>query len=433
MLFKSLRELLLRKTVGDDNIQTILRLADDDMLADKVLESLEKMATYKRAAAQPNASLAHFVDEMRAEKDATGMEPTSAALVRDAMGHHASAYRSALASGDTAKADKHAQQFVRYGHLAHKISRDAPGLMDMDAPDLQPWQHGQPHFVDPSKGSGQNLTGWKSHSDVSKNKGDFSWMRGAPHSARAKEVFAKPHSKDEAGNPQYHDGPYPMEHAKINGKHVSLHEGAEGEHPMDSHPIMKVFHHSDTKHGAYEASKYQNDLASYLSSPKAEEASNLLERAMDPEAGKKPGPSVHDSMKNPPKLARTVGERLSQQTEESTPDEGSFLDDLLAQHTAPTSRHKGEVGSDIASLIGSTPDHPEFGNHLSQKLASDPSVLERLAPLHQEWQNAPEAPKARTLEDIQNEIKGLDFTHPDTSTKLAALSNELKALHAGKK
>lgn len=427
MLFKSLRELLLRKTAGDDDLQVILRLADDDVLADRVLESLEKMATYKRAAAQPNASLSHFIDEMRAEKEATGMEPTSAALVRDAMGHHASAYRSALAAGDTVKADKHAQQFVRYGHLAHKITRDAPGLMDLDAPDLQPWQHGQPHFVDPSKGSGQNLTGWKSHSDVSKNKGDFSWMRGAPHSARSKEVFAKPHSKDEAGNPLYHNGPYPMEHAKVNGRYISVHEDASGEHPMDYHPIMRVFHHSDSKHGSYEAAKYQKDLADYLSSPKAEAASNLLERAMDPEAGKKPGPAVHDSMKNPPKLAGTVGERLSRQVEEPTVDEGNFLDELLSQH-APK-RHKGEVGKDIEALVGSAPDHPDFGNHLSQKLTSDPSVLERLAPLHQEWHDAPEAPKVRSIEDIQADIKGLDYKDPGSVEKMKALMAELQSLH----
>lgn len=472
-MLKSLRELLLRKAVGDKKLQMVLRLADEEMLADGVLESLEKMADSK-ADPQANASLLRFTKDVGAEVGTHPEypEPKFVTLLRDAMGHHASAYRNALHSGDEATADKHAQMFIKYGDLANKMQRIDKNILTFKAPALHPWQYNHPNFRNNKKEKfskdGKLLpgkrpydeTGWRSHYKQDRNgyhpddlslhhhenphddnkiarKGivkapfDFSWLRRAPHADKRQEIKQDTSYVDENGKTKYANGPYPMERAKINDRYITIHEGASGPHPLDSHPIVKVFHKSDSEHGAYEAQKYEDDETNFLASTK-DQLRSFLKRGRDPEAGKKPGPSVHDSIKNPPELdvEENIGKRLSQQVEEPAGNILDFLEDLPDETPA---RHKGEVSKDIEGLIGVHPEHPEFSMHMADKAIQDPSIMERFAPLHQEWHAAPEAPKQRSLEDIKADLASLDFSDPASSEKMKPLMEELKALNAGKR
>jgi hypothetical protein len=315
-MLSSFRKLLLRKTDSDEMKQLIKNLSQES-LAERVIESLEKMAHYRGASSSPNASLSDFTEKLKAQKNLMdGEEPGMVASIRDAMGHHASAYKKSLEQGRMSDATSHARKFVQYGNLAYKISRQAPDVMSFEAPALQPWQRNDQRFL--QKDGKWNATGWKAHHD---NGGDFSWLRSAPHTSYAKEIFKTPH-KVEGEERYYHDGSYPMEHAKINGKHITLHDDAEPgkAHPMDHHPIMDVFHVRDKQHTDQHAAKYKEDLVNFENSHSFNDINDrILERAMNPEAGKEPGEPVHNPSVYTSRLSKEGG------SESELPDSSSSV------------------------------------------------------------------------------------------------------------
>ena len=348
-MLSSFRKLLLRKT-NSEEMKGLIKNLSQESLAEHILESLEKMAHYKGASASPNASLTDFTEKLKSQKDVMdGAEPGFAASIRDAMGHHASAYKKSVDQGKMNDASSHARKFVQYGNLAYKISRQAPDVMSFDAPSLQPWQKNDTRFL--QKDGKWNNTGWKAHHD---NGGDFSWMRKPPHSSYSKEIFQSPHTV-EGDTEQYHNGAYPMEHAKINNKYVTLHDDAEPgqSHPMDHHPIMDIFHLRDKQHTDQHAAKYKDDLVNFENSSAFNDINDkVLERAMHPDAGSSVGTPVHD-----PKVFNVKTSNPNVTTTEQAPAEQ-------------------QVGAPVSQPQETKPDHAAM---IEQQLANmDPKDLDAI-------------------------------------------------------
>jgi hypothetical protein len=353
-MLSSFRKLLLRK-IDSDEMKNLIKNLSQESLAEHVIESLEKMAHYRGASSSPNASLADFTEKLKTQKDMLdGGEPGFVASIRDAMGHHASAYKKSLEQGKMNDATNHARKFVQYGNLAYKVSRQAPDVLSFDAPALQPWQRNDSRFL--QKDGKWNCTGWKAHHD---NGGDFSWMRKPPHSSYSKEIFQAPHSI-ENGESRYHDGAYPMEHAKINNKYITLHEDvAPGQlHPMDHHPIMDVFHVRDKQHTDQHAAKYKEDLVGYENSSAFNDINDkVLERAMHPDSGVQVSQPAHNPAVYTARASRSgegsVGAKLDEATQQSSPQ--------------------------VASQVAPQAATPDYDKMLEQQLANmDPKTLDAI-------------------------------------------------------
>ncbi len=105
---KSFRELLLKKADGNPTLQTIIDVMKDDLIANKVIESLEKMARPQASMGRSaNAAVTAFGNQMK-NKDVE--------MMRDALSHHVSHYKSALKNGQREIADKHLNQIIPLMH-----------------------------------------------------------------------------------------------------------------------------------------------------------------------------------------------------------------------------------------------------------------------------------------------------------------------------
>ena len=90
MELKSFKEILLKKAEGNPYLQTLIKYAKDDLLAEEVIESLLKMAEPSAAMGRgANSALTSYAGHM----DNSDVEQ-----LRDALGHHVSHYRGALKS-----------------------------------------------------------------------------------------------------------------------------------------------------------------------------------------------------------------------------------------------------------------------------------------------------------------------------------------------
>lgn len=303
MQLNSFRDLLEKKII-DLDLRKTLQNTTDSVLADYVVEILEKMARHSLKSANENVSLSNFVSQMDPDTD-----HAEAHFIRDAMGHHASHYKAALKAGNQNLANEHAREFIKLGHLAHKIERIDPSKLKFDTIDLQPWQATRPDlFADPHKTSGVDLTGWRSHKKMRGNK-DYSWLQNAPHESRSVEVFKKPfkttQNPDGSTENHFHNEAFPMEHVRINGKHIPVEENIDVSHgfftphAFDSHPIMNVFDDSASKHSPQDASNYQNSLSKFHDSENGQYLMAKLGDLISPEHGSQPGESVHMPVANP--------------------------------------------------------------------------------------------------------------------------------------
>lgn len=295
MSLSSFKEILLRKTV-DENVKTLLEYMSEELLADRVLESLEKMARHRGKDSKPNAVLGDFINHYnRDHKDAADLgsdQPAMGHWLRDALGHHASQYAAANKAGNKKMANEHASRYTKVLRLMDKMERahafDTP--LHFDATPYQAWQmHGaEKQFRDPKKSSGYDLPGWKNHAQNDAKK-DFSWMENGPH-AEHKDTLGHIAS-GETGN-------YPMESAKVNSRYIPINPDAPASdtvaaHPLDSHPIWNYLDKPSTSLTPSDVGRYNQDLASFHASPEHEKLNNSLETLMHPEHGKVRGPSVH--------------------------------------------------------------------------------------------------------------------------------------------
>lgn len=246
MKLDNFKELLLKKSVDNENLQLLIKYMRDDYLVDHVVESLEKMAaSYSKK--NPNASVKHFANNMNNFKSG---------MIHDALSHHASHYKAALNTGDTKAADDHMRQIFKTMHMVDKFTKDgindhSGGRLKISAVDPKPWERSGYTSTTNKKGedTGKFVTdtqGWKRHGSSI----NYDWLRNKPHDSYKDEVSRHGHNKA-----------YPLEEIKVNGKYISVddkieHSGEFAPHPFDSHPIYKHYNESPSVHGADKKAKY---------------------------------------------------------------------------------------------------------------------------------------------------------------------------------
>lgn len=252
MELKSFREILLKKADGNPYLQTLIKYAKDELLADEVIESLLKMAA-------PSASMGGKANHA-VTTYAAGMKPIHVEQLRDALGHHVSHYRGALKAhheatdpAEKAKfrniADQHLNKIVPMMHLAGKASKHSGGQLVLDAPPLEPWE--------------TNYTSTERRPETGKLKEGTKGLgrRPAPNASRARNPRAVPdyrylempphpgHSDTERSP---HKGGYPFEEIQVGtpakrdvGQAYLPIENVKVKdyvaHPFDAHPVHR-FH-----------------------------------------------------------------------------------------------------------------------------------------------------------------------------------------------
>lgn len=237
MKLSSFRELLQKKVEHDSNLATLLKYAREDILADYVIESLEKMARARHKGDAANFAVRHFATEMDPEK-----EPH---MAREAIGHHVSRYKAALAQGRQDLANQHAKQAFNVMNMADTAQKHTGGKMSIDYVPTQPWERNKYPKQYTSDHPKVQEGKYKEGDFTTKTKGlryaltgnDFGYLNQPPHEAYSNEV--KRHGHNQA---------YPFEQVRINGKYIPIEDvkdlkGFEG-HEFDKHPIMQHFHES---------------------------------------------------------------------------------------------------------------------------------------------------------------------------------------------
>lgn len=291
MKLDSFRELLLKKA-GDPSLENLVAFVKEDVLADLVIESLEKMARAKHKGDAANVPIRDFGVEMDPE--------TQPAMLHDALSHHASQYKSALGAGRSDLANQHAKQIFRLVDMGDQAQKHSQGKLHVEAVSPHPWERNAKtrQFTDQdgpvlagNKKPGQFVTdtkGWRHRGS------DYSFLQQAPHESYANEVRKHGHNKA-----------YPLENIKINGKHLDIQDvpadqlkGYE-EHPFDKHPIMSHFEHPASKRTPELDAQWRQQHEEYNSGPHMDayfDRQSKMEEA-NPEAyaerGNKPSSQVH--------------------------------------------------------------------------------------------------------------------------------------------
>lgn len=201
-------------------------------------------------------------------------------MIREALGHHASRYKAALGKGDEKLANEHAGHFFRILNMVHKAEPHSHGKLQVQAVPVQPWERNHPSRSetyaqrmarDPvyaAKDNPYKRGKKKAHQYVEDTKGfafepaknDWSVLRAAPHASYSREV-----------SKHGHNGPYPMEQTKINGKYITIDDSVDPHdgnklHPFDSHPILTHYNHPVTKRTAKDEATYHAQRDAYLGS-----------------------------------------------------------------------------------------------------------------------------------------------------------------------
>ena len=263
MELKSFRELLLKKAVDDPTLQSIIDVMKDELIAEKVLESLEKMARPQASMGRSaNAAITSFGNQLK-NKDVE--------MMRDALGHHISHYKSALKNGQRDIADQHLNKIIPLMHLAGRASTHSNGQLGLDYVPLEPWETNyttterRPEtgkLKEGTKGLRRRLN------SVSRDKNprsvpDYRYLEMAPHEEHA----------DSKRSP--HKGGYPFEEiqlgnpAKIDAKEAFLHINDPGKqdafvaHPFDEHPINKYAEHKQDSLSEKDMQDFANDMQNW--------------------------------------------------------------------------------------------------------------------------------------------------------------------------
>lgn len=259
MKFESFRELLIKKAEGDPALQALIKYSRDEIIVDQVLETLEKMARASHKGDAANFPVRDFGTEMDPE--------TEPHMIRDALGHHVSRYKAALGAKRPELANQHARQAFKLMNMADIAQKHSGGKLSIEHVSPHPWERNkftsQYDAAHPKVQEGK----YKPGDFVTKTKGlnykgtDFSFLNQAPHESYKSEI--KRHG---------HNGAYPFEQIRINGKYIPVDEKVDlkgyEEHPFDRHPIMNHFDTSAKNRKPEEDQQYvQQRDAFYNESP----------------------------------------------------------------------------------------------------------------------------------------------------------------------
>jgi hypothetical protein len=266
MELKSFRELLLKKAEDNPTLQSLIDVMKDEIIAEKVLESLEKMARPQASMGRSaNAAITAFGNQLK-NKDVE--------MMRDALSHHVSHYKSALKNGQREVADKHLEKIIPMMHLAARAAAHSNGQLALDYIPLEPWETNyttserRPEtgkLKEGTKGLRRRLN------SVSRDKNprsvpDYRYLEMAPHEEHA----------DTAKSP--HKGGYPFEEiqlgspAKIDSKEAYLHIHDPGKqegfvpHPFDNHPVHEFSDHKQDSLTEDHMNKFVGDMQNWHSS-----------------------------------------------------------------------------------------------------------------------------------------------------------------------
>ena len=291
MSLNSFRELLIKKA-GESQLENLIYFIREEMLADMVIESLEKMANAKHKGDSANVPVRDFGVEMDPET-----EPN---MIHDALSHHASHYKAAIGAGRKDLANQHAKQIFRLTDLAQQAQKHSQGKLHIEATPVQPWerQGNTKQLTADSKPVQEgnrkigdfvtNTKGWRYRG----NNHDF--LQGAPHESYSDEV--RKHGNNKA---------YPLEQMRVNGKHLDIKDipadelKGYKEHPFDKHPIMSHFEDPASKRSPEADAQYRKQHEEYQTSPHMDEYfdKHAAMEAADPEGyaarGSKPSDPVH--------------------------------------------------------------------------------------------------------------------------------------------
>jgi len=310
----SFRELLVKKT-QDVSLQNLVKFMKEELLVDLVAESLEKMARAGHKGDAANFAIRDFVTEMD-----PAHEPN---MIHDALSHHASNYKAALGSGNKAVANQHAKQIFRIVDMADQAQKHSHCKLQVEAVSPHAWERnsktnqyiaGDDKVKDGTNKPGDFKTktkGWRHRAT------DYSYLQQAPHSSYSKEI--RRHG---------HNNAYPMEHIKINGKHIDVEDvqspSVFQSHPFDNHPVMKHFEEPAGDRTPERDKAYISERDSYVSSPHTEKYFSDQEsrEKANPEAYKQRGSTrslpVHkqvdplDTSKEQVSSSETAPEKASQ-------------------------------------------------------------------------------------------------------------------------
>lgn len=318
MRLDGFRELLIKKS-GDSSLENLISFIRDDVLTDIVLESLEKMARSKHKGDSANVPVKEFATMMDPEK-----EP---AMIHDALSHHASHYKAALAAGNQNVANQHANQIFRTMDLADQAQKHSNGKLHVEAVSPHAWERNgktatftkeSKPVVAGNKRPGQFVTdtkGWR-YRDTGKG---FDFLKQAPHS----------HYSDETRR-HGHAGAYPLEDIRVNGKYLDIKDVPKEdvkkyeEHPFDKHPIVddskgkSHFEKPSSGRTAEDDDKWRSELKAYHSSPHMDKYFENLDE--NPERGNEKSKAVHEG----------VAESSPAQ-EEAQPEEAATTEDKAAE------------------------------------------------------------------------------------------------------
>jgi len=253
MSIESFKELLLKKATDNPTLSTLISYIDDEKLADKVLESLEKMA-------RPHASMGRFANA-GVTSWASQLKNKDVDMLRDALSHHVSHHKAALKNGNRKAADQHLEKIVPLLHLAAKASAHSGGQLGFDYTPMEPWEA---NYTTTQRGeNGKLKEGTKGlgrrpkNTDRNKNERgvpDYRYLEMAPHGGHPDQKNSKhssgyPFEETQLGNP-----------AKIDANEAYLHVSDPGAkesftpHPFDTHPIHSV---ADMKQDDFSPEKIQ--------------------------------------------------------------------------------------------------------------------------------------------------------------------------------
>ena len=312
MELKSFREILLKKADGNPYLQTLIKYAKDEIIAEEVIEALQKMA-------EPSAAMGRGANHA-VTSYAAGMKPVHVEQLRDAIGHHVSHYKGALKAHHEATdpkekaklrgvADQHLNKIVPLMHLAGKASKHSGGNLTIDYPSTTPWETN--YTTTERLPNGKLKEGTKdlgrrpspgARADNPRAVRDYRYLEMPPHpghpsSDKMPHKGGYPFEDVQLGTPAKRDAGQaylPIDDVKSPGEFVP--------HPFDAHPVHQYADttQSDLRPEHHEA--INSGLASWADSEHQKKwlADQKAKHAADPEAykargSKKPG-HVYDDI-----------------------------------------------------------------------------------------------------------------------------------------
>lgn len=394
MELKSFRELLLKKAADNPTLQTLIDVMKDDLIASKVIESLEKMAKPQASMGRSaNAAVTAFGNQMK-NKDVE--------MMRDALSHHVSHYQSALKNGQRDIADQHLNQIIPLMHLAGKASAHSNGQLGLDYVPLEPWET---NYTTPERlkaedvaASGRGVVGKlkegtkglrrrpQGNKDARMPKFNSKGEKISDGNGRAvpdyRYLEMKPHEEHGDTKRSPHKGGYPFEEiqignpAKIDAKEAYLHlqdvgkQDAYVPHPFDAHPIHEI---ADTPQSSLKPEDMESIAAKMQDWHNSEHNAKWMEgvkrlHASNPEAFKargktKPG-HFHEGLKlmrQPHALPEALEAKFGQQAAAPAPAAEAPAQPAAPAQAEPQAATGPKLTPDLAAHL------PKELQHLAAK------------------------------------------------------------------